>query len=173
MTNSRPSETNLAGLPLRSIVAYAYRSALRALARSEVPHAAECGRVLELVRRFVESSCDAADQARQIGQAAAAVVGAEITHEPEDIGVGLAVRSAGMCSCYAAEAMDDQGTVAEARVRRAATAAARAARQMTDADRRYAAADFERLIELYGKRQGVTLGPAFDPSESGVLGPLH
>ena len=171
MTTLLPASSELHALPLRAIVAYAYRVACRVMVRSELQQLGTLHRQLACLEEFTRSPTISGDIAARVATATAALIGSR-RWLPESADVLLAFARAADCCIAAAMALSSDHTKAQQRLADAARKATEAAESLSAADARRSLSDFEVLLGLFGPSEAGMLGEAFDPTESGPLGPL-
>ena len=166
-----PVPSDVCALPLRAIVAYAYRTARRILVRSEVQHLEALHHHLAHLEEFVRSPTIPGDFAARVAFATAELIGSG-GWRPETGDTLLAFARAGDCCIAAAMVLNGDVTKATRNLEIAARKATEAAESLSAADARQLLSDYEALLRLFGPQETGVLGGAFDPTERGPLGPL-
>ncbi len=171
MSTLLPVSSELHGLPLRAIVAYAYRTACRVMVRSELQQLGALRHQLACLEEFARSPTISEDIAARVAMATAELIGSR-RWLPESADVLLAFARAADCCVAAAMALSGEHTKEQQRSADAARKATEAAERLSAADARRSISDYEVLLRLFGPYESGMLGEAFDPTESGPLGPL-
>jgi len=166
-----PKSSDIRTLPLRAIVAYAYRTARRILVRSDLQHMEAIHHQLACLEEFVCSPTIPEDIAARVAKATAELIGS-VGLRLETADLVLSFARAADCCIAAAMALSGDHTKAPQRLADAARKATEAAKSLSGADAGRSFSDYEVLLRLFGQEESGVLGSAFDPSESGPLGPL-
>lgn len=174
MTEPQPTASQLARLPLRAIVAYALRAAQRALTEEMTEYNVQCNCLFDIVAEFITMSTPNTDLAARVANSAAGIAEAEALEVAgRRLRVGLSARAAARCCYYAFQAAMAARGDAIGFVEKASNAAVMAARQLDGSSRESASADYQTLTKVFAKEPAYSMGPAFDPSGDGPLGPLQ
>ncbi len=172
MNTLLPTLTEINALPLRAIVAFAFRAARRVMLRYNMEHIETLQHALACLEEFVRLPAAPVDIVPRTAEAMASLLGTPDFKTIDTAEIVLCFAKAADCCILAG--MAHGVTTADANQCTAAAAgkAVQAASRMNAAEARRAASDYERLIGLFGSYERVELGEPFDPTEAGPLGPL-
>ncbi len=171
MNTRLPVSSELHALPLRAIVAYAYRTAHRIMVRSELRQLGALQHQLACLEEFIRSPTNPRDIAARVATATSELIGCR-PWPPESADELLAFARAADCCIVAAMALFGDDAKTQQRFADAARKATEAAETLSGADIGRSCSDCEVLLRLFGPSESGMLGKAFDPTDSGPLGPL-